>query len=227
MSEKHDPFNDPNAVAAYAQGPARNVPGWADMMRMVDLLLSERASDDGTILVVGAGGGLELKRFAGSHPGWRFLGVDPSREMLKLARAALGALASRVDFHEGYVDAAPAGPFDAATCLLTLHFVPLEERRRMLEEIRRRLRPAAPFVAVHLSFPQAPRERDAWLRRYAAFVASSGVDPAKARAAAEAVGSRLPVLPPHQDESMLRDAGFSDVQLFYAGFAFRGWVSYA
>jgi tRNA (cmo5U34)-methyltransferase len=41
------------------------------------------------------------------------------------------------------------------------------------------------------------------------------------------VGSRLPVLSPDQDERMLREAGFSGVQLFYAGFAFRGWVSYA
>ena len=227
MSEQQDPFNDPDAVAAYAEVPARNVPGWADMLRMVDLLLAECVPHDGRVLVVGAGGGLELKRFAQAHPGWSFVGVDPAHEMLKLARSTLGPLASRVDFHEGYVDAAPAGPFDAATCLLTLHFVPAEERRRMLQEIRRRLRPGAPFVVAHLSFPQAPGERPAWLGRYAAFVASSGVDPAKVRAAAEAVGSRLPILAPEEDEAMLRAAGFSGVQLFYAGFAFRGWVSYA
>jgi len=223
----NDPFNDPAAVAAYAEVPQRNVPGWADMLRMAELLLAERVPEGGEVLVVGAGGGLELKRFAQMHPGWRFVGVDPAHEMLKLARATLGPLASRVDFREGYVDAAPAGPFDAATCLLTLHFVPVEERRRMLEEIRRRLRPGAPFVVAHLSFSQVPGERDAWLDRYAAFVASSGVDPAKARAASEAVRSQLPILSPEQDEAMLRDAGFSGVRLFYAGFAFRGWVSYA
>jgi tRNA (cmo5U34)-methyltransferase len=26
---------------------------------------------------------------------------------------------------------------------------------------------------------------------------------------------------------ILREVGFSDVSLFYAGFAFRGWVAYA
>mgnify|MGYP001627336173 CR=1 FL=1 len=35
-------FGDPAVVAAYAAGPARNVPGWADMLRMADLLLAER-----------------------------------------------------------------------------------------------------------------------------------------------------------------------------------------
>ncbi len=221
------PFNDPQSVASYAEGPARNVPGWADMLRMTDLLLTEHAPDDANVLVVGAGGGLELKRLAEAHAGWRFVGVDPSREMLELARATLGPLAGRAQLHEGYVDATPEGPFDAATCLLVLHFVPLDERRRLLAEVRRRLRPGAPFVVVHLSFPQAADERPVWLGRYAAFIASSGVDPVKARAGADAVGSRLPILSPQDDEAMLRDAGFAGVQLFYAGLAFRGWVGYA
>lgn len=220
-----DPFHDAKAVAAYAEGPARNVPGWADMVRMTELLLAERVPHDGHVLVVGAGGGLELQRFAQAHAGWRFVGVDPAAAMLELARATLGPLAQRVAFHEGYVDGAPAGPYDGATCLLTLHFVPQDERRRMLQEVRRRLRPGAPFVLAHLSFPQAPGERERWLGRYAAFLASSGVDAAKARTAGQAVSERLTVLSPEEDEAMLREAGFADVQVFYAGLAFRGWVA--
>jgi tRNA (cmo5U34)-methyltransferase len=227
MSDQCDPFSDPHAVAQYAEGPARNVPGWADMLRMSDLLLSEDVPDGGRVLVVGAGGGLELKRFAESHPTWMFCGIDPSSPMLKLAKAVLGSLADRVQLQDGYVEDAPEGPFDGATCLLTLHFVAVEERRRMLAQIRRRLRAGGLFVAAHLSFSQAAGERERWLDRYAAFVASSGVEPLKARAAAQAVGSRLSILAPEQDEAMLREAGFSEVQLFYAGFAFRGWASRA
>jgi tRNA (cmo5U34)-methyltransferase len=225
MTDEHDPFNDPQAVAHYAEGPARNVPGWADMVRMTDLLLSELVPERGTVLVVGAGGGLELKRFAESHPSWTFHGVDPAPEMLKLARATLGGLTERVNLQQGYIEDVPEGPFDGASCLLTLHFVGMDDRRRMLKEVRRRLRPGAPFVAAHFSFPQQAGERETWLARYAAFLTSSGIQAAKARAAADAVGTRLSVLAPDQDEEMLRAAGFSDVQLFYAGLAFRGWVS--
>jgi predicted TIM-barrel fold metal-dependent hydrolase len=39
--------------------------------------------------------------------------------------------------------------------------------------------------------------------------------------------AKLPLLAPEQDEALLREAGFPDVSLFYAGFAFRGWVAYA
>ncbi len=68
--------------------------------------------------------------------------------MLAVAAATLGPLTSRTNLHAGYIDSAPEGPFDAATCLLTLHFIALEERRRTLKEVRRRLKPGAPFVVA-------------------------------------------------------------------------------
>ena len=55
------------------------------------------------------------------YSGWEFAGIDPSAEMLRLAEATTERFAARIRLHEGYVDSAPAGPFDAAGCLLTLH----------------------------------------------------------------------------------------------------------
>lgn len=227
MSKPTDVFADPDAVAKYAEGPPRLVPGFADLQRMTRLLLAERAPANARVLAVGAGGGLELKVFAENHPEWQFDGVDPSAEMLKLAEATLGPLMSRVRLHQGYIDVAPEGPFDAASCLLTLHFVAPEERLRTVREIRRRLKPGAPLVVAHLSVPQSEAERALWLSRYVSFAISSGVDPANAANARTAIAAQLPILSPEQDEAILRDAGFSDVSLFYAGFTFRGWVGYA
>lgn len=222
-----DAFSDPQTVAHYAERPPRIVPGYDGMQRMAMLLLAERAPDDGRILVLGAGGGLELKAFASAQPGWRFDGVDPSAEMLQLAERTLGPLASHAHLHQGYIDVAPDGPFDAATCLLTMHFMPIEERRRVAIEVRRRLKPGAPFVTAHLSFPQGEGERALWLSRYAAFIVASGLDHDKAESGRSAIDTRTHILTPEQDEAVLRDAGFSDVSLFYAGFSFRGWVAYA
>lgn len=220
-------FSDPAAIAHYTDGPRRFLPGFADMHRMACVLLAETAPSDARVLVLGAGGGLELKAFAEAQPGWRFDGVDPAAPMLALARQTLGALNPRVQLHHGYIDDAPDGPFDAATCLLTLHFLASDERRRTLAQIHRRLKPGAPFVAVHSSFPQGPDERPLWLSRYAAFAAASGVNPDQARAAHAAVAKHLPLLSPEQDEALLRDAGFSGVSPFFAAFTWRGWVAYA
>jgi tRNA (cmo5U34)-methyltransferase len=203
------------------------VPGFADMQRMAMLLLAEGAPETARVLVLGAGGGLELKVFAEAQPGWSFDGVDPSAEMLGLARKTLGDLAPRIRFHHGLIEGAPEGPFDAAACILTLHFIERQERLATLKEIRRRLRQGAPFVAAHFSIPKGPGELDLWLSRYAAFAAASGIDPAQAQAARSGIKDRLPILAPEEDEQLLREAGFSGISLFYVGFAFRGWVAYA
>lgn len=227
MTGIQDMFSDPQAVANYTNGPPRFVPGYNAMLSMAAILLAERAREDARILVLGAGGGLELKAFALAQPGWRFDGVDPSAAMLGLARQTLGALAPRARLHQGYIDDAPEGPFDGATCLLTLHFVDVAERRRIASAIHRRLKPRAPFVVAHLSAPNGDEERPLWLSRYSAFLAFSGVEPEKAAAARDAVTNHLDILTPAQDEAVLREAGFTDPTLFYAGFAFRGWVAYA
>ena len=217
-------FSDPQAVARYAEGPVRQVPGFHALQQMTSLLLAESVPSDGHVLVLGAGGGLELKTFAEAQPEWHFVGVDPSAEMLKLANSTLGPFASRVEFCESYIDTAPEGPFDGATCLLTLHFLPAEERLHTLVELRRRLKPGAPLVVAHHSFPQSEGEKARWLGRYAAFAEASGIS--NARNGISWMSSRLPSLTPEQDVALLREAGFDVVELFYAAFTFKGWVAY-
>lgn len=217
---------NPGEVESYADRVARHVPGLRDMHRMCCLLLAERVPTGGRVLALGAGGGLELKAFADMRPDWRFDGVDPSPEMIEQATVILGDKASQVSFHHGYIDDAPEGPFDGATCLLTLHFLPREERVRTVRGVHRRLKPGAPFVVAHHSFPNTGAEQDKWLGRNAALLVSSGFPAAAAEKSIATMKERLPALSPAEDEAVLREAGFKDVELFYAGFTFKGWVAY-
>jgi tRNA (cmo5U34)-methyltransferase len=217
------PFSGP-ANSAYLEGPPRQVPGFAGLHQMMSQLLAERVPQAGRVLVLGAGGGLELKALAEQHPHWTFDGVDPSAGMLELAQRTVAPHAARVRLHEGYVDVAPPGPFDGATCLLTFHFIAREQRLETLRQLHRRLLRGAPLVIAHISFPQTEPERSVWIARHVAF---GGIDPAQAESARQAIGSRLTILAPEEEEAMLREAGFSDVSLFYAGLSFRGWVAYA
>jgi tRNA (cmo5U34)-methyltransferase len=194
---------------------------------MTRLLLEERVPANGRILVVGAGGGMELAQFAEGPAGWTFDGVDPSPEMLDAAGRATEAHAARIELHEGYVKAAPTGPFDGATCLLTMHFVPRDQRLSTLDAIRKRLRPGAPFVMAHISYPQDDASRDRWSRRNAAFSVSNGMDAAVVETGRQAMLVRLPIVAPDREEALLTEAGFMGTELFYAAFGFRGWVSYA
>lgn len=219
-----DVFTDPGAVASYTSETPRRVPGLADLHRMAMLLLAEHAPSASTILVVGAGGGLEIKALGEAQEQWSFVGIDPSAQMLELATRVVAPLEKRVTLLEGYVDAAPLGPFDGATCLLTLHFLERDERLRTLREIYRRLKTGAQLVVAHHSIPEGDTLHQ-WMTRSAAFADRERFDVAQARASASVMEARLPLLRPAEEEGLLREAGFSDPALFYAGFTFRGWVT--
>lgn len=220
-------FSDPDVVARYTDGPRRFVPGLDGLHRMTGVLLAEQAPHDAKVLVLGAGGGLELKALADAHPSWSFVGVDPSPLMLRLAERTLGSDMSRVELVEGYIHNAPSGPFDAATCLLTLHFLSAAERLRTVRAIHDRLRPEGPFVAAHGCLPQKPTQRARWLDRYAAYAVASGTDPEQARTMRATVDASVNMLSPDEDEAILRNGGFQDACLFYAAFTWHGWIGHA
>lgn len=221
-----DPFADPAAVARYIEETPRRVPGFADLHRMALLLLSERAPADARILVLGAGGGLELKAFAEAQPGWSLVGVDPSQPMLDLAGKVLGAFMAQVELVRGVIEDAPEGPFDGATCLLTLHFLDIDERVAVLRALRQRLKPGAPLLIAYHGDPGAGQVVD-WLARSVRFAAGPEGDATTAAESAQRMAERLTLLTADREAQLLREAGFIEPSMFYAALSFQGWVACA
>lgn len=225
MQAKSSPFSNPDAITSYIENAHRNVPGLTDLHRMMMLLLAEQAPNAAHMLIVGAGGGMETKALAKAHPNWRFTGVDPSLAMLNLARQTVTPFLDRVELLECTVDQAPLGLFDGATCLLTLHHIDRNERLQTLREIRRRLKPRARIViAGHSAFGANP---ESWMTRSVAFGTRTDLNWAKAADTGRIMAARLPLLTPIEEAEQLREAGFEDIELFYAAFSFRGWVGSA
>lgn len=218
-------FDDPDFARHYVEdGPARFVPGYEVMHRMAAQLIAERAPDDASILVLGAGGGLEIRAMAALRPGWTFHGVDPSDEMLATGRAVCAAVADRVAWTRGFIPDAPDGPFDGATCLLTLHFLTDDGAKlEALQAIRRRLTPGAAFILVDLCLDKAVPGYDALRDRYARFALDSGADPDDVAHTRDRLKTVLHTVSPERNEALLREAGFNGAQLFYAGLGWRGW----
>ena len=226
-SEFVEIFNDAAHAAQYTDGPSKFVPGFESVHRMASVLLREHAPETAYVMVHGAGGGLEMEALARAHPGWRFLGVDPAKPMLEEAQARLKDFAARTEFHHGYASDAPAGPFDAGTSFLTLHFLRADERLETVKDIVRRLEPGAPFVAVHCSFPQDAPSRQLWLARHRDYSVASGMPADLAEKGRQDISEHLHVLNPASDAQILREAGLTDVTEFYAAFTWRGWIGRA
>ena len=228
MSQAH--FQDPDAVAAYERGPRLFIPGYDASHDMASVLLMETMPDDGHVLVIGAGGGIEMAKFAEVGQGWSFTGVDPAQLMLDMARQRLAAMGAeeRIALIEGYASDAPDGPFDAATCFLVLHFVPDDgSKLATLRDIHRRLKPGAPFVLIDGCMDRAGPDFAATLARYSAFGRFKGAPEDMIAYASSMVATSLNTVSAARQVALLTEAGFTSVEPFYRGLWVQGWLARA
>ncbi|MEM9355291.1 MAG: methyltransferase [Pseudomonadota bacterium] len=222
-------FRDEEFVTKYvAQGPACFVPGFDALHRMTAILMAESAPTDGTLLLLGAGGGHELTSLASHESGWRFCAVDPSEQMLNAARYRMDQQGDggRVEWVCGLIDDAPLGPFDAATCLLTLHFVPDDGGKlETLQSIRRRLKPGAALVLVDLCMDRAAPDFGRAVDLYGAYASLTGAEPDDVEQTTGRIREgHVNSAAPERNVSLFEEAGFVGTELFYAGFSWRGWL---
>jgi len=141
----------PMPVTEYEQTVKRVNVGYDLAFTLTGCFLQALHRPELDLLVVGAGGGMEIERFLPGNPGWRLTGVDPSQDMLALAQAKADSLGvrERVTLARGTVaDLAPEARFDAATCLFVLHFLPDEGKLALLRGVAGRLRPDAPVLVA-------------------------------------------------------------------------------
>src|SRR5689334_1257184 len=131
MKSTFDFDQNPTLTDNYDRGPRWFIPGYDASHAMAAVLLRDRIGEVGRILVIGAGGGIELSVFAGEASGWSFTGVDPSAEMLSRAKQKIdeAGATERVSLIRGTAEDAPREAFDAATAFLALHFVPHDGAR--------------------------------------------------------------------------------------------------
>jgi tRNA (cmo5U34)-methyltransferase len=208
----------------------RVIPGYETLHAMAGLLLQQEVGEDARLLVVGCGTGAELAYLGTASPQWRFTACDPAEGMLEVARARVDAagLGARVDLHACVADGLPDGPlFDAATCLLVLHFVPDDgSKLTLLKSIARRLTPGAPLVLADMyEDPRSPRYQRlvaAWAR----WQLAQGIDPVEVEKGLAHVRRDIHFVTETRLAALLAEAGFTPPERFFGAFLFGGYVTH-
>ncbi len=99
------------------------------------------------VLDVGCGTGTLVCLMKKRHPQAYFVGLDPDPPALARARRKLDRAGVDVEFTNGFADDLPFpdGSFDRVVSSLMFHHLQLDEKQRMLREIRRVLKPGGAF----------------------------------------------------------------------------------
>ncbi|MEM1217302.1 MAG: class I SAM-dependent methyltransferase [Bacteroidota bacterium] len=118
------------------------MPNYKEFMQDIPSLLAKGlTAQEAALLIVGSGTGNEIQQIAKEQPSWYLVGIDPSPEMVDIARRKLAGH-PQVRLHRGYVGDLPLDTlFDGATLILVLHFLPDDgSKLRLLQDIAQRLK---------------------------------------------------------------------------------------
>ena len=197
----------------------------SDSLHFLMRLALADAPADARVLCVGVGTGAEILALADAFPGWSFLGVDPSAEMLAVGRHRLSeaGVLGRCELFHGYVDDVAETGFDVVISLLVAHFIRRDARPAFYAAIAHRLKPGGRYLSAEISGDLDAPEFPAMLADWKQVQTLMGATPESLDRLGDMMRDVLGVLPPAETESLWRDAGFPLPVPFFQAFMIRGW----
>lgn len=221
-------LSPPIAIAKYDESIRQFNAAYEPMFDMAYASLRSMLPGDADVLIVGAGTGMEICAFGRRCPGWKFTGVDPSTEMLSIAKKKIAEnkLSCQVSLFTGYAHDLPGSKlFDAATCILVMHFLPDDDSKlELLKSIGSHLKKGSPLILVDGFGDRSTAGFDRTLLAWKEFVKTQGVDPVFVEDGFRGILNRLHFVSDARITELLDEAGFEHPTRFFMGFLYGGWV---
>jgi tRNA (cmo5U34)-methyltransferase len=227
MKFEDQPLSDLDNYAALAE---QYIPGRRAIFSIVEASFLELLGDGpARILVVGAGGGEEILRLGTENSRWSFVGVDTYEPMVALAKRRLAGspVGPRSDVHAITIEQLDDRGFDAATCILTAHFVPDDgSKLAFFKAIRARLNPGAPFAIVDGVGVSGESGTELLRRIWKRHAVKNGAPEEAAESNAQNF-RKVAVVSTQRQEELLISAGFKDLVPIFRGLSIKGWLAFA
>ncbi len=229
MPEPFDPirrFNDRAQV--YDSEVVNIIPGYEALHSTAGHILRTSLPEVADILVCGSGTGNEAISYASEHPGWKITGFDPSEQMVLVAKAkaAYVGLEERIRIIHGSVEDVPSESFDAATSILVKHFIPYDDKASYLRNIAKRLKPGAKLLTADITGYRDDEMFKGFMLAWESFQKTHrDEDEEEIEKTLDRVRRNLPILTEARTISMLEDAGFKKIRLFWKNLMINGYIA--
>lgn len=204
------------------------IPAYSTIYELTHHLLRSLLPQEARLLVAGSGTGKEIIDYSRHNPSWAFTGFDPAERMIEIAKGKISEsnIENKIDFVSGQIDDVPENDFDAATSLLVMQFLPDDgEKLRFLKNIAERLRAGGPIVLVDL---EGEIGSDKYTTLDAAWKNQQLFSRAEGKKIAEEFEIRereVHFITQNRIESLLQEAGFSNIYKFFQAYLFGGYVA--
>lgn len=204
------------------------IPGYEALHTMAKSFFHSKLLEKASLLIVGAGTGMELVALGKSNPKWHLLGVEPSTSMLAIAQQKIEqhGLSDRIKLHHGYTHELPANPlYDGATCILVMHFLPDDDTKlALLKSIAQHLKSGAYFILADM-FGEGTETFDQLTSVWKIHGQEMGMNLKKLTEMLEAASKGIHLIPEERVFELLQSVGFGNIVRFYTALWYGGWIA--
>jgi tRNA (cmo5U34)-methyltransferase len=216
-------------TAVFGDMLTRSIPQYEVMRRSVFEFGMAIARPDTFIMDLGCSRGDGLAPFVGAlgHRN-RYLGVDVSAPMLTASRQRFepeiaAGLVQILDFdlRTGY----PKGAASLTLSILSLQFIPIEHRQRVLYDAYTNTEPGGGFILVEKVLGNSAKINESMVDLYHARKREAGYSAEEVERKKLSLEGVLVPVTAQWNEELLRAAGFREVDCFWRWMNFAGWVA--
>jgi len=220
---------DEDVTGCFDDMLARSIPDYDTMRKAVFELACRYVQKDTAIVDLGCSRGAAMapliQKF-GSHN--FFVGVEVSEPMYKAVCERFAGYIQcgmveirNSDLREQY----PRVPASVTLGILTLQFIPLEYRQRVVAEVFRNTVPGGAFILVEKILGCSADLDDQFVERYYDLKHANGYSLASIAEKREALQGVLVPVTAKWNEDLLTQAGFARVDCFWRWMNFAGWIA--
>ncbi|MCX5247148.1 methyltransferase domain-containing protein [Streptomyces sp. NBC_00201] len=219
----------PEVTSVFDNMLARSIPQYEVMRHIVFACGSEFVRQGSTIVDCGASRGEAIAPFVAALQGdGRFVCLEASEPMAKALRQrfAVGCAEGSVEVHQQDMrDFYPDVQADLTLAVLTLQFIPIEHRQRIMRQIYDHTAPGGALVLVEKVLGSDSDLNNLMVKLYHQLKMQNGYSPEDIdRKALSLEGVLVPVTADWNVE-LLRQAGFHRIDCFWRWMNFGGWIA--
>lgn len=213
---------DEQVTAVFDDMLARSIPDYAGMRRTTTELAERFAIPGSSVVDLGCSRGASLRPVIDRvGPKCAYLGIEVSEPMRIAAREALPeAQVLDLDLRDNY----PAIPASVTLAVLTLQFVPIEYRQRIVSDIYQNTISGGAFLLVEKVLGADAFADRLFVETYLARKGENGYTPEQIAAKRRSLEGVLVPITAEWNVNMLEIAGFQHIDCYWRHLNFSAWV---
>ncbi|WP_214688647.1 MULTISPECIES: methyltransferase domain-containing protein [unclassified Exiguobacterium] len=206
----------------------QSVPGYDRIQESVSELANFFCEDGAVVIDLGCATGESLARIQQvvKEKNLRLIGVDESSDMIQQAMKKTKGMSDFQFINEKIEDVKLPEDSSVVLSILTLQFVSQRHRKAVIKKVYESLGSGGVFILVEKTYSKSGCVQEAFTQLYHDFKEREGLDALEIRAKDKSLRGVMRPLTVAENESILKEVGFKNIEMFFRDLHFCGWLAF-